>query len=337
MTSKDAYFDCLRIIDFDTTSEISPKERFEQSQKTIVFRLFDKLMREQGETLASKKGIDVSLEYTRIFIKYLTDDEDLNFLDRVPGFRIDTVYMFHEKSGVMALYPGIPDDAYEKTINYRNRPWYKSSKRDDKTLKSQYETVYPSGNFPGDTSGLSGIYIDITDTIRPNAIRTLWYRFKDPNGDQYVWAFDMFLDTTDPISTSDSFLSTFWLSTPFEWMMLVLIALPSSLLISLLYEVRAKRFPPDEPPSIIPGIKFTLIDEYYATLNDERISFSNTTVRMRLASVQTSSGVKFSFQGIGIESNIEGIAQRNLQEEKDYRYNFDHQYSFMSRSNQTNS
>jgi len=325
-TRKDAYFDCIRIADFDTDSLVSYTERFNQSKKTLVFLLFDKLMREQSGHLALKKSVDVSIEYSEIFIKYLTGN--LNFLDRVPGFRIDTVYLIDEKNGVMAFYPGIPDGVFnneKRKLNYRNRPWYKSSTIDDKTGRRKYETVYL---YEQGKSGLTGIYIDITDTIKPNAIRTLWYRFKDTNGDQYVWAFDMFLDETDPIFTSNSFLSLFWLANPVEWLVLLLIALPSSLLLTLLYEKLAKRFLPDSDSSInLSGIKFTLIKEYYATLNDESISFSDTNVRMRLSSIQTSAGVKLSLQGTGIESNIERTAQRNLQEEKVYNYSFDHQYT----------
>ncbi|NES67583.1 MAG: hypothetical protein F6K24_21245 [Okeania sp. SIO2D1] len=141
-------------------------------------------------------------------------------------------------------------------------------------------------------------------------------------------AFDMFLDETDPIVFSNSFLSFFWLSTPFEWMMLVLIALPSSLILSLLYEKLAKRFLPDTDSfSNLSGIRFTLIKEYYATLNDENISFNDTNVTISLSSVQTSKGVKLSLQGTGMEGNIERIAQQNRQEEKAYSYSFDHQYS----------
>ncbi|NEO56152.1 MAG: hypothetical protein F6K54_25595 [Okeania sp. SIO3B5] len=316
---KKALFDCIRIPDFDTESKTDYKKRYEQSKQDIVVRQFDHIVRGQSSDLASKKGEDVSLEYSTIFIDNLTGDP--NFLDRLPGFRIDTVYLFDEKNGVIAVYPGTQEGVYNnRRIDYRERPWYKSS-------ISQYETVYLK-NFSEDTSGLTGIFIDITDIVTPIAIRTLWYRFKDIDGNQYVLAFDMFFDETDPIVFSNSFLSFFWLSTPFEWMMLVLIALPSSLILSLLYEKLAKRFLPDTDSfSNLSGIRFTLIKEYYATLNDENISFNDTNVTISLSSVQTSKGVKLSLQGTGMEGNIERIAQQNRQEEKAYSYSFDHQYS----------
>lgn len=75
------------------------------------------------------------------------------------------------------------------------------------------------------------------------------------------------------------------------------------------------------------GIRFTLIKEYYATLNDENISFNDTNVTRDGSSVQSSTGVKLSLQGTGIEGNIEQTVQRNRQEEKVYSHTLDHQYS----------
>ncbi|NEQ71695.1 MAG: hypothetical protein F6K23_00515 [Okeania sp. SIO2C9] len=316
---KEAFFDCIRVADFDTESKTDYKKRSEQSKQDIVVRQFDQIVRGQGAELVSKKGEDVSLEYSRIFINNLTGDS--NFLDRLPGFRIDTVYLFDEKNGVIALYPGTKEGVYNngRRIDYRERPWYKSG-------ISQYETVYLE-DFSGDTSGLTGTFIDITDTFTPNAIRTLWYRFKDTNGNQYVLAFDMFFDETEPIFFSNSFLSFFWLSTLSEWIILVLIALPSSLILSLLYEELVKRLRNTDSFNNLSGIRFTLIKEYYATLNDENISFNDTNVTISLSSVQTSAGVTLSLQGTGMEGKIERTAQQNRQEEKAYSYSFDHEYS----------
>ncbi|MEB3340315.1 hypothetical protein [Okeania sp.] len=310
---KDAYFDCIYIADFDTESKTEYQKRSDQSKQSVVFRQFQKLMLQQGEKLLSKKPEDVSLEHSRIFIKYLTGD--LNFLDRVPGFRIDTVYLFDEKNGVIALYPGTSDGVFNnRKLNYRERPWYKSS-------INEYETFYSQKVYEG-TSGLTGIFIDITDKRTPNAIRALWYRFKDMDGNQYVLAFDMFLDQTD-----NSFLSFLWLSTPWELMMLVLIPLFLSLLLSWLYE-KLNRFLLDADYfNNLSGIRFTLVKEYYADLNDQSISFSDNNVRRNLSSTQTSSGVKFSLPGTPMEGNIERIAQQNRQEEKVYTYSFDNQYS----------
>ncbi|NEP87156.1 MAG: hypothetical protein F6K18_10125 [Okeania sp. SIO2C2] len=316
---KYVYFDCIEIADFDTESITDYKKRSEQSKQSTVFYEFNKIMLDLGRKLSSKEDVDFSREHTKIFIKYLTGDLNFSdhFLDRIPGFRIDTVYLFDEKNGVIALYPPTKDGVFdsERKLDYRERPWYKSS-------MSQYETVYLPENSPGNTSGLTGIFIDITDTRTPNAIRTLWYRFKDTKENQYILAFDMFLDKTD-----NSFLSFFLLSTPFEWMMLVLIALPSSLILSLLYEELVKRLRNTNSFNNLSGIRFTLIKEYYATLNDQSISFNDTNVMISRSSVQTSVGVTLSLQGAGMEGKIERTAQQNRQEEKAYSYSFDHQYS----------
>ncbi len=106
-------------------------------------------------------------------------------------------------------------------------------------------------------------------------------------------------------------------------MIFVLIALPLSLLLILLYE----NLPAIIPQDNLSGIRFTLIKEYDATLNDENISINDTNVTINLSSVQTSAGVKLSLEGTGMEGSIERIAQRNRQEEKVYSYSFDHQYS----------
>ncbi len=313
MPPKNAYFDCIRIADFDTESETNYNTRSKESKQNIVFRQFDHRMRGLGDDLASKQGEDVTLEHSRIFIKYLTGD--LNLLDRLPGFRIDTVYLFDEKNGVIALYPGIQGGTFdneERKLDYRERPWYRSS-------ISKYENVYLN---PQNTSGLSGLYIDITDTF-PNVIRTLWYRFKDSDGQYYIFAVDLFIDKSGAFSGGNSWVSLFWLSTSVEWIWLVLIALPLSLLLIWVYE----NLPAIIPQDNLSGIRFTLIKEYYATLNDENISFNDTNVTIDGSSVQKSAGLQLSLQGTGIEGNIEQTVQRNRQEEKVYSYTLDHQYS----------
>ena len=348
-------YGCLRLVDFYTQKKIEKKEeakeqqskdifrqttpeekknKWEKQKNNLVFRRFDKLRKNhlvpKLNELNVKVGKDSRIAHTKSILSHFKVDYILNDL---PGLRVDSVYIFHEKSQVMAIYPDSFDENYEnEEINYKTRPWYRSvvSKitTDDKK-QNGYETVYfNDDDFGKNKSGLTGIYIDISDQNQPNPIRTLWYRFQGADQQYYIFAIDLFLDKSGAFSGGNSWISLFWLSTPFEWIMLVLIALPSSLLLSLLYEAFAKRFLPDTDSfNKLSEIKFTLIKEYYATLNDESISFSDTNVRMRLASVQTSAGVKFSLPGTGIESNIERIAQRNRQEEKAYSYSFDHQYS----------
>ena len=341
-------YSCLRLVDFYTQEEVEVKgeekskgafrqttekqkrDKVKEQESNVVFRRFNILRQDRQNHLKLKlnveAGEDSRIEHTRSILSYFKVDD---ILKDIPDLRVDSVYIFDKNSQVMAIYPKSVDEEYEnKEINYEKRPWYRSavSTTDDKK-QAGYERVYLQ-DFGRNQSGLTGLYIDISNDDKPNVIRTLWYRFEDAKSQDYIFAIDLFLDKSGVFSGGSSWVSLFWLSTPFEWMALVLIALPSSLALSLLYEKLAKRFMPDTDSfSSLSGIKFTLIKGYYATLNDENILFSNTNVRMRLDSVQTSAGVKLSLQGTGIESNIERTAQRNRQEEKVYSYSFDHKYS----------
>lgn len=327
-------YGCLRLVDFHTEGKTVPqiRQKTNEQKDNLVFRRFDNLRKNRflPELGSLKAGQDSRVAHTLSILSYFGEDDILNHL---PGLRVDSVYIFHENSQVMAIYPNSVDESYETMeIDYTKRPWYRSVvsqiTTDNKNNRNQndYPTVYVKRDT--NISGLTGIYIDISDDNHPNIIRTLWYRFQGADDQYYIFAIDLFLDKSGAFSGDNSWVSLFWLANPVEWLVLVLIALPSSLLLSLLYEKLAKRFLPDSDSfSNLSGIRFTLIKEYYATLNDESISFSDTNVRMRLASVQTSAGVKFSLPGTGIESNIERIAQRNRQEEKVYSYSFDHQYS----------
>ena len=343
-TKIDVNYGCLNLVDFYTqekieeqesniafrqTTEEEKKQKTEKQKSNVVFRRFDKLRKNHLVPLNSVKvGKDSRIAHTRSILSYFGVDDILNYL---PGFRVDSVYIFHEKSQVMAIYPYSVDENYKnKEINYKKRPWYRSVvseiSNDDKKLTG-YDTVYPN-SLGKNKSGLTGIFIDLSDDDQPNPVRTLWYRFKGADQQYYIFGIGLFLDKSGAFSGGNSWFSLLWLSNPLEWFILVLIALPSSFLLSFLYEKLAKRFMPDTDSfSSLSGIKFNLIKEYYATLNDESISFSDTNVRMLLDSVQTSAGVKFSLQGTGIEGNIERLAQRNLQEEKVYSYNFAHQYN----------
>ncbi|MDJ0696566.1 hypothetical protein [Mastigocoleus sp. MO_188.B34] len=338
-TRIDINYSCLYLIDFYTQKEIDREEqessiasyqttgeerkkKRENQKDNIVFRHFDKLRSNHlvPKLGSLKAGEDSRIAHTRsIFSSFVGKDDILKYL---PGLRVDTVYIFHEKSQVMAIYPHSHNEDYEnKELNYKTRPWYRST-------ENRYDTVYFNKDFGQNKSGLTGIFIDISDDDKPNTVRTLWYSFKGADQQDYIFAIGLFLDKSGAFSGGNSWFSLFWLSNPLEWIVLVLIALPSSFLLSLLYEKLAKRFTPDTNSfTSLSGIKFNLIKEYYATLNDESISFSDNNVKMSLASVQTSSGVKFSLQGTGIEGNIERLAQRNLQEEKVYSYNFAHQYN----------
>ncbi|NEQ81774.1 MAG: hypothetical protein F6K26_16430, partial [Moorea sp. SIO2I5] len=194
------YYGYSGVIDFNSKQiSNSRSEEKKQIRTDKVFQTFTQIMGEELD-IAGKNG-DTSIqnfhEFSKKVIGYLTGDDD--YWTKIPDLRINNVYILNIDTGFLIYYPFTSKRLKEK-IDYETRPWYRATEK-------KYNSSYKKTDDEDNKSGITGIYIDLNDKNKPNAIRTLWYKFKvnkdnndgnkdnnDDNKDNtYILCLDMFL------------------------------------------------------------------------------------------------------------------------------------------------
>lgn len=117
-------YSCLRLVDFYTEGKSfeERKQKRDQQKSNLVFRRFDNLRK--NRFLPALGPVEVAedsiIAHTRSILSYFGADDILNDL---PGLRVDSLYIFHENSQVMAIYPNSVNQTHDnKDINYKTRP-----------------------------------------------------------------------------------------------------------------------------------------------------------------------------------------------------------------------
>lgn len=250
------------------------KERQEISQNEI-FQVFTHLFvgsfQAKLEQNVTDSGIENLRHYTEILFRYLKINPTL--IQQIPNLRIHNVYIFHEQSGFMVVYPA-SNRRYKPGIDFNDRPWYRSP---EQLYHSSFKKSYDDKT----TSGLTGIYIDINDKNKPNAIRTLWYRFTDDSGERYLWCFDLFLDQSNTFIGKPAYLSLLTSIRWWEWSLLPILSLPTAVTLLFFYDHALKRFF-GKIGSIerLPKIRMILHDRKFPSVDGQKLKFvvrGNTT------------------------------------------------------------
>lgn len=195
--SVDAYYNNTKQFN---NNENDIKNDKNNSENDKVFRNFTHIMLDEIKPDLDEnqnndnEGIQNLRTYSQVMIDYLTNNK--GYANKIPNLRINNVYIFNEKTNLFIFYPFTDENL--KKIDYERRPWFRAT-------KNNYPNSFEKDSFNSNRSGLTGIYIDIIDK-KPNAIRTLWYKFKDTNTDkEYILCFDLFLDKSSQISKEDKY------------------------------------------------------------------------------------------------------------------------------------
>ncbi len=247
------------------------RQKFSQNKIVQIFTsLFVGNFQEKLEQNATDNGVENLRHYTEILFRYLKINPTL--IQQIPNLRINNVYIFHEQSGFMVTYPAT-QKPYKPGINFEERPWYRSS-------KGWYDTSFKKPSEKS-SSGLTGIYIDINDENKPNAMRTLWYSFTDDNGDRYIWCFDFFIDQSNTFLEKSSWLSLLTSIHLWEWSLLPILSLPTAVILFFFSDHALKRFF-GKIGSIeeLPKIRMMLHDRKFPSVDGQKLKFvvkGNTT------------------------------------------------------------
>ncbi|NEP77307.1 MAG: hypothetical protein F6K39_03450 [Okeania sp. SIO3B3] len=165
-----------RVIDFNnlqdsSSNDIDRNQEKEQSRNDKVFQAFTQLMLKKisnilkQDNVNNNNGIDNLHNFSKVIIDYLTKNKSYSSL--IPYLKVNNIYILNVNTGFLISYPA-SDQAY-KRVNFETRPWFRATKN-NYHVEFDYEDRYDN------TSGITGVYIDINDEKNePNVIRTLWY------------------------------------------------------------------------------------------------------------------------------------------------------------------
>ncbi|MBK1990642.1 hypothetical protein A0J48_024490, partial [Sphaerospermopsis aphanizomenoides BCCUSP55] len=171
----------------------------QKEDKDRVFLIFTDIMtntiKKKIELIEPKNSNNDLDRFGKAMITYLTNGKSSEL---IPYLRINSIYITNLNTGIMISYPFIKQSYPSST--FEDRPWYRAS-------QGEYYSDFVYNN--NEALGLTGIYIDINDarkTNNPNAMRTLWYKFKAKNNQQYILCIDLFFDKSSQLSKTLSWV-----------------------------------------------------------------------------------------------------------------------------------
>ncbi|AOW98762.1 hypothetical protein BJP34_04230 [Moorena producens PAL-8-15-08-1] len=264
------------VLDFQSEQNSNSRsEEKAQIRTDKIFQTFTQIMGEELDIAANNGDTPIQNfhEFSKKVIGYLTGDDD--YWKKIPDLRINSVYILNTNKDFLIYYPFTSKRLKEK-IDYETRPWYRATERN-------YNSSYEKTDDEGNKSGLTGIYIDLNDNNKPNAIRTLWYKFKvnddnnDNNDKTYILCLDIFMDKSHQIVQEQNLL--YLLEEPLNSVILVYL-LPLSafmaLSLSLLYEFRLKPilFRLAKHNDVVPKIKLKRESKHYAGKDEGEIKLN---------------------------------------------------------------
>ncbi|MDJ0736231.1 MAG: hypothetical protein QNJ47_19570 [Nostocaceae cyanobacterium] len=330
--SVNAYYGYSGVIDFDNNqiNREQEKKRNEAKNQIVedkIFQNFAYIMQSQikDDLVKKTKSNDNDIQnlhiFSKVWIKYLTGNE--KYSDIIPTLRINNVYVLNVDTGFFISYP-FTDEGY-RPVSFRTRPWFKAT-------ENNYASSFRKEDEYNNDSGLTGIYIDINDEKKPNAIRTLWYKFQDNiSKKKYILCFDLFLDKSSQISKADN-----WLYLPEStiksgiWVYLLLISLIVALCLSLIYEFKLKdiiiRISKHHANDLV-KIKLQLERKHYASKDEGEIRFTIQGETKDINQSEQSREARWSFNIQNIQVGFSNNQSHTKQQEATSRYEFTNEYN----------
>ncbi|MBN3960166.1 hypothetical protein [Nostoc sp. NMS8] len=327
------------LIDFNGGGRTSNNNEIEEQKNDQVFLGFTQIMMDKiKKPLDNEKGgqqennIQNLHTFTKVVMNYLTDKDNYSII--IPDLRINNVYVINPK-GFMLSYP-FTNDKYGKKIILNDRPWYKAA---NETADKFYYSSFTDDT--GGILGLTGIYIDISNKkINPNAIRTLWYKFKANDGKEYILCVDLFFDKSSNLSKEMNLLDLNLLEQSINsglnlkegdniWIYLLCISFILALLLTLIYEFKvkeiilsiSKRYPND-----LVKIKLQLDKKHYASKDEGKITFTIQGETKEINKSEQSMEAKWGLNIQNIQVGGNNNQSHTKQEEATARYEFINEY-----------
>ncbi|NEO20332.1 MULTISPECIES: hypothetical protein [unclassified Moorena] len=337
--SINVYYDYSGVIDFnskqwsninETVQEqaINRNQQQKQSRNDKIFQNFTHIMLKSIGTEIIKNDDDSMAtqnfhDFSKEVITYLTDDK--HYWKHIPDLRINNVYIFNIDTGFLISYP-FTDQGYTSEIDFKTRPWFRASNND-------YSNNFFITDGFDNKSAITGIYIDINDQ-NTNAIRTLWYKFKDKDTDQYyILCLDIFLDKSHQIVQEENLL--YLLEEPIKsgiWVYLLPLSAVMALCLSLLYEfilkpilIRLKLYDPAK--DFVVTIKLQRESKNYASKDEGEITFNIKGETKAINSSEQSREAGWNLNNIiPIEISIKSYESNATEQEATFSYEFTKRY-----------
>ncbi|NET27116.1 hypothetical protein [Okeania sp. SIO1I7] len=323
--SINVYYSHTRLIDFNNLQDSSSNytdrnQKKQQSRNDKVVQAFTKLMVEKFSNPLIQNnngnGIDNLRNFSKVIIDYFTNNQGYSSL--IPDMKINNIYILKVNTGFLISYPASNQDY--KRVDFQTRPWYRAT-------QENYHVKFFERDRYDNTSGITGIYIDVNDeNNKPNVIRTLWYKFTPLNSnEEYILCFDLFLDKSGQISSENNltYLQQMLLSEG-AWKSLLPLSLLLASCLSLVYEWVTKDKSTGDGFSII---KIEREKKHYAGKDENEISF---TIVVETKDINESKQLREAGWNFNIQNSIQaGISSNQSharQQEATSKYEFTDSY-----------
>ncbi|MFM6726169.1 MAG: hypothetical protein ACKPJF_17285, partial [Dolichospermum sp.] len=141
----------------------------------VFLKFADRVIDNDVFNIKSNKVKDLN-SFTKAVMKYLVDDD--KYIKSMPYLKINNIYITSLETKFLLSYP-LTEQKYEENedVDFRKRPWFKATENGTASFNNA------SFNKQNPKTGLTDVYIDINDG---NAMRTLFYRFKDDQEQEYI-------------------------------------------------------------------------------------------------------------------------------------------------------
>ncbi len=326
------YYDYTQVTDFKTLQGSSSKEQLEnrerekiQSRQDKVFQVFTHLMQQEISNSLEQDnqsdGVYNLQDFSKVVIDYLTDNQGYSTL--IPDLKINNIYLLKKSTGFFISYP-LNNRGFPREIDYETRPWYRAT-------EGNYLSVFSKKN-EEKKSGLTSVYIDLKDQIEPNAIRTLWYKFKDTtSNEEYILCFDLFFDKSSQISSKSNLtmLRETLLSVD-VWKFLLPLSLLLAVCLSLIYEfiikyifIRISKSHSND----FSRINIKREKKHYASKDENEIRFTIVGETKDINQSEQSREAGWSFNIQNIQGGIRDIQRHATEQEATSRYEFTNSYN----------
>ncbi|MBD2139267.1 hypothetical protein H6F32_17215 [Anabaena sp. FACHB-1237] len=227
------YYDYVAASNF--AGEGSKGKNPEDSRKDEVFLRFTDEMTNKIKPKSNTNNNDENKNlYTKAVMKYLADDD--KYIKSMPYLTIDNIYIINLETGFLLSYP-LTNENYKPDADFQSRPWYNAT-------KNKYGKNYFQKDDNGRKTALTGVYIDINDTINPNIQRTLFYTFQDEREQKYILCVDLSFDKSSQFSSKSSLdlvMSGLYLEEDNNpWVFLIPYSVILAVFLFLIYEMKGK-------------------------------------------------------------------------------------------------
>ncbi|QYX30818.1 hypothetical protein [Sphaerospermopsis torques-reginae] len=200
----------------------------------VFLKFADKVIDIVNEVFKTNSNKEKDLNsFTKAVMMYLGGDD--KYIKSMPYLRINNIYITNLRTGFLLSYP-LTDTNYEQNVDvdFKKREWFTATPNGTATFNKE-----------NPKTGLTDVYIDINDR---NAMRTLFYTFKDDQEQEYILCIDLFIDKSSEFSSKSSLdlvkqyvISGLYLEEDNNpWLFLILYSLILAVFLFLVYEMKAK-------------------------------------------------------------------------------------------------